>query len=315
MPFRDIIVAGVNLVRTAIQSQGFLTGITGWRVEKDGTAEFNDATIRGELIVGNEADSHIVIDISASPDFVPFIAMYSGDSDEQDPAFITNDPIPASGRIPLTLLSSDRDDSSERSKIELYTGSDASPNDTFIELSSEAVVLTNSVASLIFNTSGLDIDGTLTYDLATALLNVFGNIEIVSGYVVPGRVDTTEDTSSSGAITTTETIVLTITAPLINTVTYRITAYFLTQLSVATDVFVSRLREDDASGTQLQNARIANGVTNSVFPCYMEVEYTATATGNKTFVVTLLRTSGTGNIVMNAGATQPCYLYIDYVRN
>ena len=49
MPFRDIIVAGINLVRSAIQSSNFVAGLTGWRIKKDGTAEFNDATFRGNI--------------------------------------------------------------------------------------------------------------------------------------------------------------------------------------------------------------------------------------------------------------------------
>lgn len=36
-----------NLVIPSVQSPGFLTGVTGWRIQKNGNAEFNNITIRG----------------------------------------------------------------------------------------------------------------------------------------------------------------------------------------------------------------------------------------------------------------------------
>lgn len=51
MPFNDPIVAGDTLIRNAIQSANYVTGSSGWRIGKDGTAEFNTTTIRGDLIV------------------------------------------------------------------------------------------------------------------------------------------------------------------------------------------------------------------------------------------------------------------------
>lgn len=44
--FEDAILAGLTLVREAIQSQGYQPGEAGWRVGADGTAEFSDLTIR-----------------------------------------------------------------------------------------------------------------------------------------------------------------------------------------------------------------------------------------------------------------------------
>lgn len=46
MGFRSSIMAGKNLIREAIQSPNFLSGITGWAIRRDGTAEFSDLTIR-----------------------------------------------------------------------------------------------------------------------------------------------------------------------------------------------------------------------------------------------------------------------------
>src|SRR5512144_693762 len=41
------IVGGTILRRPAIQSPNFVTGSTGWNIAADGSAEFNDLTIRG----------------------------------------------------------------------------------------------------------------------------------------------------------------------------------------------------------------------------------------------------------------------------
>lgn len=44
--FSDAILAGVTLVREAIQSQNFVQGESGWQIAADGKAEFSDLTIR-----------------------------------------------------------------------------------------------------------------------------------------------------------------------------------------------------------------------------------------------------------------------------
>lgn len=46
MTFQNSILAGVTLIREAIQSQNYQAGTEGWTVNADGTAEFADLTIR-----------------------------------------------------------------------------------------------------------------------------------------------------------------------------------------------------------------------------------------------------------------------------
>ena len=45
----DPIVGGVALRRPAIQSPNFVTGVSGWTINADGTAEFNNGTFRGTV--------------------------------------------------------------------------------------------------------------------------------------------------------------------------------------------------------------------------------------------------------------------------
>jgi hypothetical protein len=315
MGFTNPIVAGLTLIRQAIQSSNFLTGVAGWAINRDGTAEFNDAVIRGEIIVGDESGAHVLIDVTDPPDNVPFIELYSGHAEEALPAIITNDPIPITGRIPLTLLSTDRTDSANRARVEITAGSDAFPDNTTFEVTAEATIITNSSYNVTITATDFDIDGTLTYQVVTNLLNVFGKMELIAGFEVPCRIGTTEDITASGAITTTETTVLTVSASLDTGNTYRVKAFLLVEQSVSTDEFLCRIRETNASGTILNTMRVRNNSVSSLFGYNIEVEFTPGSDGTQVFVVTLIRSTGTGNIIMNGSSTQKNYAYVDYVRN
>jgi len=47
--FDNPLTAGTVLVRSAIQSQNYIQGSTGWKVAQDGSAEFNNVTVRGTV--------------------------------------------------------------------------------------------------------------------------------------------------------------------------------------------------------------------------------------------------------------------------
>ena len=53
MRFTDAVLAGVVLNREAIQSDSFVSGASGWRVLKTGSAEFNDVVFRGDAQSSN----------------------------------------------------------------------------------------------------------------------------------------------------------------------------------------------------------------------------------------------------------------------
>lgn len=61
MPFSNTILGGgASLTRNAIKSPNFLPGLQGWTINKDGTAEFADLTVRGQIIVENNDDGIFV---------------------------------------------------------------------------------------------------------------------------------------------------------------------------------------------------------------------------------------------------------------
>jgi hypothetical protein len=47
MPFENPIIAGEELIRPGIRSEDFIEGTAGWRIGRDGSAEFNDLVTRG----------------------------------------------------------------------------------------------------------------------------------------------------------------------------------------------------------------------------------------------------------------------------
>lgn len=66
MSFLNQIVAGLTLVRAAIQSPDYVTGVSGWSIKRDGSAEFNDVAIRGggssdPLVVGPDGLPQVVV--------------------------------------------------------------------------------------------------------------------------------------------------------------------------------------------------------------------------------------------------------------
>ena len=54
MQFNDDVVGGTTLIRPAIQSPDYVAGESGWTINADGTAEFNDITIRGGETIGSD---------------------------------------------------------------------------------------------------------------------------------------------------------------------------------------------------------------------------------------------------------------------
>lgn len=87
MPFRNSILGGETLVRNAMQSEGFQSGANGWRIERDGDAEFNDVIIRGSLITGPDGSKHI--EITDTP--ANRIKFFSGDASEIEEGYIEVD--------------------------------------------------------------------------------------------------------------------------------------------------------------------------------------------------------------------------------
>lgn len=53
MEFQDELAGGIFLVRPALRSPGYVAGTSGWTINVDGSAEFNNVTVRGTLQSSN----------------------------------------------------------------------------------------------------------------------------------------------------------------------------------------------------------------------------------------------------------------------
>lgn len=78
MTFANPIVGGNTLIREAIQSPNYVVGTSGWTINRDGSAEFNDVTVRGGFQIGtgpSPPSAYIRGEILAG---VPTISIYDG---------------------------------------------------------------------------------------------------------------------------------------------------------------------------------------------------------------------------------------------
>ena len=70
MPFANSVLGGTILTRTAEQSQNYNAGVSGWRIARDGTVEFNGGTFRGSIEVGPLAGAHFIVNNVATGDVI-----------------------------------------------------------------------------------------------------------------------------------------------------------------------------------------------------------------------------------------------------
>lgn len=145
---------------------------------------------------------------------------------------------------------------------------------------------------------------------------VFAGQSAIAGKMPGERIATDIDVSDSATFTTTETTVQSVTADLVSGRIYGIHFYGHANSSVGTDHVVFRIREDNSTGTELQSDVVGvDGSTTLGTKSELYAEYTAVATGSKTFVVAGIRTAAsTGNCFLEAGSNRPSYLYVDYIR-
>ena len=71
MPFNNDIAGGNgSLVRNWIQSVNYVGGVSGWRISKDGSAEFNNGTFRGSIEVGSLTGQHFWVNNPNTGDII-----------------------------------------------------------------------------------------------------------------------------------------------------------------------------------------------------------------------------------------------------
>jgi len=74
VPFSNPVAGGLTLIRQALRSLGYAAGVSGWSINKDGSAEFSDATIRGKVIATGTGGARIVIDPAGTTPEIDFLS-------------------------------------------------------------------------------------------------------------------------------------------------------------------------------------------------------------------------------------------------
>lgn len=129
------------------------------------------------------------------------------------------------------------------------------------------------------------------------------------------RVATVPLSANSAAWTTAESAALiSATAALTNGSVYKLQLFTHVQSTVTTEPAQIRIREDNATGTQVAITQTFCGTTSgNGFFVYIYAEYTAVATANKVFVVTGQRNGGSASQTLVASPTKVSYLTIDRI--
>lgn len=66
MPFQNDIVGGTKLLIPAIQSPNYVPGVSGWRIARDGSAEFSNITSRGPVVVTDPSTGNVLASLGAT---------------------------------------------------------------------------------------------------------------------------------------------------------------------------------------------------------------------------------------------------------
>jgi hypothetical protein len=171
---------------------------------------------------------------------------------------------------------------------------------------------------LVICTSGdrpsTPVFGTPIYETDTGRQYYYNGTDWVpyGRYTVGGKRYTTTSATTSN-ITTVETAIYdTGSQPLVNGRIYMLRTRIEFQNSAANDV-VLKIRDTNASGTILGSltATPKGAATSTVVD--IEVPYPATTTGNKTFVVTAIRATGTGNVTGRGNSASPPYALVEHI--
>jgi hypothetical protein len=132
------------------------------------------------------------------------------------------------------------------------------------------------------------------------------------------RINKLAITADSATFTTAEFEFGTIAGSLVTGWTYQVNVHAACTSTTATDMGALRIRQDTSAGTQMQTIHwVLNNPQNAIAvgtPYWVVADYTAVATGSKTFSCTMQREgTSAGTFQMRAGGSRPTYLFLNLV--
>lgn len=329
MAFSNPITGGQGtLVRPAIKSPDYSPGVSGWTINRDGSAEFNNLTIRGTF---NGTDFILDADglflysgTPATGNLVASAASVSGTDDFGNAylAGFTTYGVDVSGR-PITsqLLNGE---------VNLFppnisgvvsggvTVTSLNPSTVYrLTLQPPALVAAGLGWPILemYTESAVgasDVETQLYSDIISLFPNVGWNINgIQQGFGVKGFIARQTNTA---LVTTTETVAL--TAPSIAfqpNRAYRVNIHGIAASTVAGDTVEIRVRKTNTAGTLLLDTgqSIAIPAASAMFTFdSSSVLITNGSPPTASLVMTYVRGAGTGSVQIAASATIPAYLEI-----
>jgi hypothetical protein len=160
-------------------------------------------------------------------------------------------------------------------------------------------------------------NGATIYETDTTLHRYYNG----SAWVVlnPKRIFTHVITADSTTWSGTESgALMTVTGPVVSGERYKIEFYGKVQASAvgspSTEVALMRIREDNASGTEVAAGQMYLYSASSVgFTTTVKAEWVASSTATKTFVFTGQRNGGANTHFLRANSVSPCYLSLDLI--
>ena len=207
------------------------------------------------------------------------------------------------------------------SRLKLFKPATSDVVDVAVDLNTNFDLMDTNVGAIVCTSStrpsgGALYTGLFIYETDTGLAYVYnGSAFVTVAQPAPSsgikqRLATSTRTTTPGTFTA-ETITDTVTFNAVNTGVYGINYIGSFASSVGTDLIRNFLREDNVTGTSRCGGSWPLPAANTAQFIVLYAEWTATATGSKTFVATGQRLSGTGNITASGSVNSPAVLSVE----
>jgi hypothetical protein len=186
LEWADPIAAGDgSLVYPALKSPNYVAGVDGWKISRDGDAEFNDVTVRGTVEVDGNNSSFITI---ASPSGQPKISLMPENTvvgDTLQAASILAFTSPGVPEVDLIISSPEMvAGSGEQASVTLRSVSTVSKSQLILNAGrldmtathTDVRLVSNSGAVNLISLTGVNLTGSTTIDGIPALVGKRGSV-------------------------------------------------------------------------------------------------------------------------------------------
>lgn len=298
MPFSNPVVGRNVLIREAIESPDFVTGSAGWRIARDGSAEFNDVVVRGELDVTSGDGSYVRALLSAGHADLQLMPPHSS-TQNFTPALLTaeivSDPFGVDPPNPYLSISSpfEFDTTSPPAVINMF-GPEITANDA-------------SQIDIIADTINLSTDGVgVGVTAGNTLVTIFGDLQVSGGgFTVTGGVGEVQWVSAAAQQSVNNSTVLVsdneLSVLVAANATYVVQLYVLFQTAVACDVKTAW--SVPAASTGLKQCVGATSVAAS-FTSRSETQARVGGHGHATSIVYQLDAGGVDQLCWETGVVK-----------